>query len=277
MNRTRREISEKIAMGRLRIASARAMIRLGKLLQSLAVVVMKPADLIEFSRRTYASPSSVDDWTRPELVDGGLSPEENLLLERSPVQEGRMLLLGLGGGREAVVLAKRGFSVTGVDFVAGMVERAKAHAARQGAVIEGLVQEISRLDVAPEGFDMAWLSARMYSCIPTRQRRVRMLRRIAKALRAGGCFICLFHWDPQQKMDIRVLRMHRAVARLSFGHLQYEPGDRLWFNREFIHAFADETELRTEFAEGGFDLLHLFVSNEKKSGGALLRGKVGNR
>ena len=64
-----------------------------------------------------------------------------------------------------------------MDFVAEMVERAKANAARQGVALEGLVQEISQLDVPDGVYDLVWLSARMYSCLPTRQRRVEMLRR----------------------------------------------------------------------------------------------------
>ncbi len=72
-------------MDRLRIASARVMILLGKLLQSLAVVFMRPNDLIEFSRRSYARPASVAGWSLANLVDEGLSQEERSLLERSPV------------------------------------------------------------------------------------------------------------------------------------------------------------------------------------------------
>lgn len=261
-------------VGRLRIAAAYFMIRMGKLLQSLAVVVMRPDDLIEFSRRNYARPVGVADWSRAGLVDEGLTPEEKALLEESPVRTGRLLILGLGGGREAIALAKDGYRVTGVDFVAEMIDRAKASAARQGFSLEGLVQEISRLDVAPETYDLVWLSARMYSCIPTRQRRVEMLRRIVRALRADGCFICQFHWDPQQHQRPWLLQVHRAVAWLTLGHLQFEPGDALWFNVEFIHTFSDKAQLEMEFDEGGFELLHLAVPDENISGGALLQKKV---
>ena len=262
-------------MGRLRVASALFMIRLGKLIQVLAAAVMRTDDLIEFSRRTYAHPTCVADWSRPDLVDDGLSPEELALLERSPVQNGRLLLLGLGGGREAIPLARRGFLVTGVDFVAGMVGSAKASAARHGVPLEGLVQEISQLDVPHGAYDLAWLSARMYSCIPTWRRRVLMLRRIARALRPGGCFICQFDWAPGQGLPANVLRLYRAFAWLTRGHLHFEPGDTLWGNREFIHRFTDETGLRREFTDGGFEVLHLDIPAGKMFGGAVLRKRDG--
>ena len=262
-------------MGRLRIASARFMIRLGNLIQSLAVVVMRPDDLIEFSRRTYARPTGVAGWSRADLVDEGLYRDELALLERSPVQDGRLLLLDIGGGREAIPLAQRGFLVTGVDFVAGMVEQAKANAAQRGVFLEGLVQEISQLDVPHGAYDLAWLSARMYSSVPTRQRRVQMLRRIARALRADGCFICQFDWALKQRRSPYALRLYRCFAWLTLGYLQFEPGDTLWGNAEFIHTFDDETKLRMELAEGGFDVLHLDIFDEKTCGGAVLRKKDG--
>jgi SAM-dependent methyltransferase len=262
-------------MGRLRIAAARFMIRSGKLIQVLAAAVLRPDDLIAFSRETYTHPTCVADWCRADLVDEGLNHDELELLRRSPVQNGRLLLLGLGGGREAIPLAKQGFLVTGVDFVAGMVERAKARAASHGVPLEGWVQEISQLDVPHGAYDLAWLSARMYSCVPTQRRRVQMLRRIAGALRAGGCFICQYDWAPEQRQLPNVLLLYRSLAWLTRGHLQFEPGDTLWANVEFIHRFTDETGLRREFAEGGFEVLHLDVSPGKMFGGAVLQKKNG--
>ena len=262
-------------MGRLRIASARFMIRLGKLIQALAMFVMRSEDLIEFSRRTYAQPARVANWCRPDVVDEGLFPDELALLERSPVRCGRLLLLDLGGGREAIPLGKRGFTITGIDFVAGMVVQAKANAARHGVPIEGLIQEISKLDMPPGTYDLVWLSARMYSSIPTKQRRVGMLRRIAGALRGEGCFICQFDWSPTEWWSPDLLRISRPLAWLTGGYVQFEPGDVLWHGAEFIHRFADEKKLIAEFTEGGFEVLHLDISAENMIGGAVLQKTTG--
>ncbi|HUW09084.1 MAG TPA: class I SAM-dependent methyltransferase [Anaerolineae bacterium] len=46
----------------------------------------------------------------------------------------------------------------------------RANAERHGLHIEGLVQEISQLAVPAARFDVVWLSAAMYSCVPTRKR-----------------------------------------------------------------------------------------------------------
>jgi SAM-dependent methyltransferase len=228
---------------RPRVSLARFLIRLGKFVQSTALMVMRPDDLVEFSRQMYARPHNVASWGRPDLVERGLNPEEEALLEHLPGKEGRLLLLGVGGGREAIPLARLGFCVTGVDFVPGMVKLAQENAARQGLAIEGLVQEISALDVPPESYDVVWLSAAMYSCVPTRQRRVAMLRRVRQALRPGGHFVCGFHWGVQEEHSPQVERVRRLVATLSRGHLAYEPGDMLWHQVEFIHGFLSEEAL----------------------------------
>ena len=254
-----------------RIVFARFLIRLGNFIQSVALMVMHPDDLIEFSRESYARPLNVTNWSRPDLLESGLDPEEQALLKRLPRKQGRLLLLCVGGGREAVSLARMGFQVAGVDFVPAMVEQARKNAAQQGLEIEGLVQEISRLDVSASTYDVAWLSAGMYSCVPTRQRRVDMLRRICLALRPGGHFLCQFDWGTNDRDSRRGKLARRTVAVLTLGNLEHEPGDILWANNEFIHRFLSEEELRSEFAAGGFELLHLTVFDEMMRGGAVLR------
>jgi len=260
-------------MGRLRISLAHRMIRAGKAIESLALMVMRPDDLAAFSRSAYEGERNLKTWSAAGVLAEGLDREEEELLEACPVRRGRLLLLGLGGGREAIPLAQRGYEVTGVDFVAEMVEQAKTNAARYGVKLEGLVQELSLLDVPPGSFDVVWFSARMYSCVPGRPRRVAMLQRIARALRPGGVCVCQFHWDRRPRMSVRMERWHRALAYLTLGYWRFERGDMLWANREFLHAFDDEAALRAEFDDGGFEVLHWKTSDEMLRGAAVLRRK----
>jgi 2-polyprenyl-3-methyl-5-hydroxy-6-metoxy-1,4-benzoquinol methylase len=113
--------------------------RLGEFLKSLTVVVMRPDDLIELSHQTYAQPQRVAGWSERDLVNPGLRPGEMLLLKQVPQTGDRLLLLGVGGGREAIPLARMDFTVTGVDFIPAMVEQVKTNAARCGVNIKGLV------------------------------------------------------------------------------------------------------------------------------------------
>jgi SAM-dependent methyltransferase len=235
---------------------------------------MRPDDLVEFSLQHYARPESVNGWGQKDLVDAGLYPQETALLERLPIKKGRLLLLGVGGGREAIPLAQMGFEVTGVDFVSEMVEKARENAVRHGVEIEGLVQEISKLEVPTGFYDIVWLSAAMYSCVPTRKKRIEMLRRIRRALRPGGYFVCQFHRDTRGRSSRKVEFARKLFAFLTLGNRWYEKGDMLWGNVEFIHTFSSEDELKSEFDEGGFEVVHTDIPEGWARGGAVLRNKT---
>jgi ubiquinone/menaquinone biosynthesis C-methylase UbiE len=249
----------------------RVLFRLSGWIRSLSVFVMKPEDLIAFTRRTYGEPGQVKCWNDPTLVERGLQEQELGLLDALPVRAGRLLLLGVGGGREAIPLARKGFEVTGVDFVPEMVARAQAEALRSNLEMEGLVQDIVRLDLPPASFDVVWFTTGLYSSVPTRARRVALLRKLHSALRPQGCAVCQFIWGSNGSVHSpRGIRMGRLIARLTFGNREFEEGDQLWNEREFSHQFLDEDGLRSEFAAGGFSVLRLDVTAELGMGEAIL-------
>lgn len=243
-----------------RVKLGKFIMRLGNFIESLAVVVMRPDDLVEFNRSIYASPSAIASWASESLLDEGLTVGEKDLFAHLPIEHGRLLLLGLGGGRDAIALAKMGFEVVGVDFIRELVAKAEENAARHGVSIQGLVQEISQLEVPPASFDLGLIFAAMYSCIPTRGRRVEMLTRIKAALKPGGYFLCQFILEPDKRPDSRSELARKGFALLSWGNRWHEPGDVLR-GTEFIHLFLSEDELRSEFAAAGFAVLY-FQSEE---------------
>ena len=242
-------------MNTLRVKLGRFIIRLGSFIQSLSLVVMRPDDLVEFNRGSYAIPAAIASWGDDSLLDQGLSPGETDLFAQLPIQQGRLLLLGLGGGRDAIALGKMGFEVVGIDFIPEMVARAEENAARHGVTIQGVVQECSRLEMTPASFDLALISAAMYSCIPTRGWRVAMLQRIKTALKPKGYFLCQFILDPGKKVDWRIELARKAVGLLSWGNRWYEPGDTLR-GTEFMHIFLSEDEIKSEFGAAGFDVVY---------------------
>jgi SAM-dependent methyltransferase len=256
---------------RLRIELSRVLLRVGGFIQSLALPLMKPDDLVEFTRQYYARPRSIGYWGKKDLLESGLVPDELCLLEKIPFRSGRMLVLCLGGGRDALAFAKMGFEVTGVDYVPEMVERAKAGAAERGLRIEGLVQDMSRLDLPIGVYDAAWLSAMMYSSIPTRARRIKVLRSIASALKPGGYFACQFWYEPEMPRRPSAHLLRQAFACLTLGNVRYEPGDRLAANSEFYHVFSSSDEARPEFKEGGFEVLDIRANDDGRIAGAVLK------
>jgi SAM-dependent methyltransferase len=131
------------------------------------------------------------------------------------------------------------------------------------------------LDVPPSSFDVVWFSRFMYSQIPTRKTRVRMLSRIASALKPGGSLVCCFWWNPDRKTTGRVEAVRKAVALLTFANPGYQPGDEL-HGQDFVHGFADRGELLAEFRDGGFETVYLQVSSDAFAGGAVLQASKGD-
>ncbi len=255
----------------LRITLGKVCIRIGRFVESLAVSVMRPEDLVEFNRRTYGTPDSVEGWTDPALLAKGLSPEEKKLLEHVPFRNGNLLVLGVGGGREAIPLAEMGFDVTGMDFIHELVEKAKNRAHDKGLSIRGLIGDISFLEVPAHSYDVVWLSAGTYSSVPTRRRRIRMLARILAALVPEGYFLCQFLAGKPGESETRGGILRKAFAWLTLGNFRYEKGDRLVGGIEFVHFFCSEEEVRREFEAGGFEIVDLTFPSEGPRGGAVLR------
>jgi ubiquinone/menaquinone biosynthesis C-methylase UbiE len=240
----------------LRLKLGYALIRLGRLLPYLAVGLMRPKDLMELNRQRYCRPGALEDWGKEELAGDGLYPGEQEMLESIPLKSGRVLILGVGSGREAIALGRQGFEVVGLDFSPGMVAQAQKNAARQGMNLEGIVQNFSSLEVPADSFDLMVLSAAMYSSIPTCQKRIQMLRRINRGLKPGGYFFCEFQLDPQFTCNSRTIRAMHLFALLTGGNRDFEVGDIIW-GSEFSHVFQTADELRSEFIQGGFEALSL--------------------
>ncbi len=256
---------------KIRVALGRLLLRLGRFLQSLPVVVMRPDDLVEFSRQSYSRPCSISAADREEWADSGLTPEEDALLKLIPLKQGKLLLLGVGTGRDAIPLSSLGFEVTGIDFVPELLEKAEKNATRHQQNIKVLLQEISNLDAPEKSFDVVWLSSTMYSSIPTAKRRVDMLRRIRNVLKPSGYFVCQFQLCTGEYFSAKVEAVRKIIAILTRGNLNYEKGDMLWNNREFIHAFSSEDNLKSEFKKGGFKIAVMQPRNDLQRSGAILQ------
>ena len=72
----------------LRVKLGRFFIRLGRIIESLVVVVMRPADLVDFNRLRYADRADISHWGEESLVDQGLSPAEHDLIAQLPIKNG---------------------------------------------------------------------------------------------------------------------------------------------------------------------------------------------
>ena len=102
---------------------------------------------------------------------------------------GRALDLACGEGRNAVWLAHRGWSVTGVDFSAEGVARGRDGASSLGLEVDWVVADLATWQLG----DGAWdLVAHVYLHWP-RVEREPFLRRCAAAVAPGGALVIVGH------------------------------------------------------------------------------------
>jgi SAM-dependent methyltransferase len=246
------------------------MVRLGTLIDRFALMVMRPDDLVAFTRRHYRSPRVVETWSSESKVGEGLHESEENLLKVIPRRSGRVLVLGAGGGREAIALARRGYAVTAVDFVSEMVARTQTNAERTGVRVSARKADFLKADFSPQSYEIVWLCAGTYSSIPGRDRRIGFLSRVRETLVPGGHFLCQLIYHPQVHHYSNLDLLGKVFAHLTRGNMTHEKGDMLSGKCEFVHCFSSEIEVVTEFEGSGFEVLALIWGAGEQFVGAVL-------
>ena len=102
---------------------------------------------------------------------------------------GRALDLACGEGRNAVWLAERGWRVTGVDFAAVGLAKARELAASRGVDVEWVHADVLEYAPEPHAFDLV---AVVYLQLP-RDELDQALRTAADAVAPGGTLLVLGH------------------------------------------------------------------------------------
>jgi SAM-dependent methyltransferase len=140
-------------------------------------------------------------WERmahPSIADqiAGLFAREE---ERRQPPHGAALDLGCGSGIWSVELARRGWQVTGVDFVPKALRRARARAEEAGVqlrLLQGDVTDLGATGVG-EGFDLLVDFGCFHDELSDEQRRHE--GREATAAAAPGATLLLMAWKPGRR------------------------------------------------------------------------------
>lgn len=101
----------------------------------------------------------------------------------------KLLDIGCGCGREALSLAEKGFHITAVDLVPGMVEFTQNLAVKLKLPIETKVMNACSLDFPAEFFDGALMVEQFLGGIPGYKNRLKAVKEVWRVLKPGGLFI----------------------------------------------------------------------------------------
>ncbi len=117
------------------------------------------------------------------------APNRFLVEEVGPLEPGSALDLACGEGRNAIWLAEQGWRVTGVDFSAVAVDKARRLAAERGVAVDWQVGSVEEYQPPPDGFDLV---AVFYLQLPPAQ-RAEALARAASCVGPGGAILVVAH------------------------------------------------------------------------------------
>jgi SAM-dependent methyltransferase len=124
---------------------------------------------------------------------------------------GKALDLGTGQGRNAIFLASKGWTVTGVDISDVAIGEAKKNAAARNVQIEAIVGDLDTYDFGREQWDLissfymhGWHN-RSPTDVPTR---------IHDALRPGGLLVIEGFAKPENPFGFSVEELSKAYGRL---------------------------------------------------------------
>ncbi len=123
------------------------------------------------------------------FTSGTIGEVDFIESELSHTRAARILDIGCGTGRHAVELARRGYSVVGIDLSESMLAKARAKAEGCGAQAEFLRADARRLQFHQE-FDLAiMLCEGGFPLMETDEMNFLILQSAANALRDHGKFI----------------------------------------------------------------------------------------
>jgi cyclopropane fatty-acyl-phospholipid synthase-like methyltransferase len=125
---------------------------------------------------------------------------------------GSILDAGCGTGDNALYFASRGHKVTGIDFLAEPINRAKQKATERGLTATFLVMDALALKELPEVFDSA-IDSGLFHVFSDDDRR-RYVEGLATVLKPGGklFLLCFSDAEPGEQGPRRVSRKEIEVA-----------------------------------------------------------------
>jgi SAM-dependent methyltransferase len=163
-----------------------------------------------------------------------MGPRQELvqLIESGRIPSGRAIDLGCGTGSNAIFLAQKGFDVTGVDYAASAIEKARRKADGLEAKVEFIVDDLTNLQKVKGTFDFLVDYGALDDLSP--RNRNLYVANILPLIHHGSCFLLwCFEWQLITRL-------------LPFGALALGPGEaeRRFGDYFKIERIAGETKMK---------------------------------
>jgi len=199
-------------------------------------------------KKEYSDPDNIATYMKVDLW-----PSEERIIS-SYFSNGPVLDLGCGAGRAAIALARKGFSVTGVDIVPGMMEIAKKQSLLYKVDVEYKVMDARALSFPDGSFQNVLFSFNGFEHISGKENRSKVLDEVYRVLKPGGCFVLTARsgfafgkrWIAWMWMCLR----HAFLKPLGLSNPNLKFGDMIFGGS--YHHYLSPFRLRKMLKETGF-------------------------
>jgi SAM-dependent methyltransferase len=127
-----------------------------------------------------------------------VNPSSLVLETTANLKPGAVLDVGMGNGRNAIYLARKGWKVTGVDISEEAMRQARREAAKLKVELEYRAADVSRIDLGRERYDLIL-------CLYVNVVATRNARKFMDALKPGGLLVVEGYHAAAQAMNLRQL------------------------------------------------------------------------
>lgn len=164
--------------------------------------------------------ATYDKYYQTEHLFGAPYPELIEFLAAYP-NRGKLLDLGCGQGRDALALARLGYTVTGLDSSRVGIEQ-MLHQARQEALpVEGLVGDLYAYDQYA-GYEVILLDSMFHFAKKDREREMGLVRKIVQNMPSAALLVvCIQDTGSKVAYLTQALEEGKPLHRLADSQFQY--------------------------------------------------------
>ncbi len=193
------------------------------------------------------------------------------LIELTGITEGDVLDLCCGPGRFSIAMARRGFTITGVDRSEYLLEIAKRRSSLEGFNIEWVPEDMRNF-VRPESYDLTLCMFTSFGYFEKHSDNMKVLHNIRISLRQGGKLILelmgkevlasIFSPISSDELEDGTLLVQKHRIEDGWKKIHNEwliiENDRVKNRWKFSHWLYSAAELENMLQAAGFSVQHIY-------------------